>query len=86
VEYKYTCKGKLYYGTKIVYDSDSFPDLKPGTKRQVIVDPENPRECAIMFWYRGYWGLIRWVKCAFLYLVSLGFAILFFRRRFSGRI
>ena len=86
VEYKYTFKGKLYYGTKIVYDSDSFPDLNPGTKRQVIVDPENPQECAIMFWYRGYWGLIRWVKCVFLYLVSLGFAILFFRTVFQKKV
>ena len=86
VEYKYTFKGKLYYGTKIVYDSDSFPDLNPGTKRQVIVDPGNPQKCAIMFWYRGYWGLIRWVKCIFLYLMSLGFAILFFRAVFQKKV
>ena len=79
VEYKYTYKNKLYYGTKIVYDSERFPDLKVGTKRQVIVDPENPKECAIMFWYRGKWGAIRWVKCNFLYLLSLTFATLFFR-------
>ena len=86
VKYKYTFKGKLYYGTRIVYDSNGFPDLKVGTKRQVIVDPENPQECAIMFWYRGYWRLIRWVECVFWYLVSLGFAILFFRAVFQKKV
>ena len=86
VKYKYTFKGKLYYGTRIVYDSNGFPDLKVGTKRQVIVDSDAPQECAIMFWYRGCWGLLRWVKCAFFYLVSLGFAILFFRAVFQKKI
>ena len=86
VKYKYTFKGKLYYGTRIVYDSNGFPDLKVGTKRQVIVDPDAPQECAIMFWYRGCWGLLRWVTCAFFYLVSLGFAILFFRAVFQKKI
>ena len=75
VEYKYTYKGKTCYGTRIVYDSSMFPDLKVGQKRQVIVNPENPQECAIMFWYRGMWGMIRWVECTFFYLVSLGLGI-----------
>ena len=86
VEYKYPYKGKLYCGTKIVYNSDTFPNLKVGSKRQVIVNPENPQECAIMFWYRGYWGLIRWVKSIFLYLLSLVFAIVFFRTIFQKKI
>ena len=86
VKYKYTFKGKLYYGTRIVYDSNGFPDLKVGTKRQVIVDSDAPQECAIMFWYRGCWGLLRWVECAFFYLVSLGFAILFYHAVFQKKI
>ena len=86
VEYKYTCRGKQYRGTRIVYDSNVFPDLKVGTKRQVIIDPENPQKCAIMFWYRGCWGLIRWVKSVFFYLVSFGFAILFFRTVFQKKV
>jgi hypothetical protein len=86
VEYKYNYKGKQYYGTKIVYDSDSFPALKVGSKRQVIVNPENPQECAIMFWYRGKWGLLRWGKCVFFYLISLGVAIAFFRTFFQKKI
>ena len=79
VEYRYTCKGKQYHGTKIVYDSDTFPNLKVGSKRQVIVNPENPQECAIMFWYRGQWRLIRWLECAFCYLLSLVFSTAFCR-------
>ena len=86
LEYKYIYKNKLYYGTKIVYDSETFPDLEVGSKRQVIVNPENPPECAILFWYRGIWGLIRWIKCTFLYLVSLGYAIVFFRTLFQKKI
>ena len=86
VEYKYRYKGKQYYGTKIVYDSDSFPALKVGSKRQVIVNPEKPQECAIMFWYRGKWGLLRWGKCVFFCLVSLGFAIAFSRTFFPKKI
>ena len=86
VEYKYTYKGKQYYGTKIVYDSDTFPDLKVGLKRQVIVNPENPQECAIMFWYRGKWGSLRWWECVFYYLVSLGYTLVFFRTLFQKKI
>ena len=86
VEYQYTYKKRTYRGNRIVYDSKSFPDLKVGKKRQVIVNPENPQESAIMFWYRGCWGLIRWVECVFLYLVSLGFAILFFRAVFQKKV
>ena len=86
VEYKYSYKGKQYYGTRIVYGSDTFPALKAGSKRRVIVNPEKPHECAIMFWYRGKWGLLRWVKCVFFYLVSLGFAIAFSCTFFQKKI
>lgn len=79
VAYKYTYKGRQYDGTRIVYDSDSFPPLKVGSKRQVIVNPDDPAECAVMFWYRGKWGMLRWIKSVFLYLVSLFFAIGFAR-------
>ena len=78
VEYRFTYKKRQYTGNKIVYDSDSFPDLKVGKRRQVIVNPENPNENAIMFWYRGYWGILRWVKCIFLYLASLFWSVIFF--------
>ena len=79
VEYQYTYKKRIYRGNRIVYDSKSFPDLKVGKKRQVIVNPENPQKSAIMFWYRGHWGMIRWGECAFFYLVGLILAISFFR-------
>jgi len=79
VEYQYTYKGKQYFGTKIVYDSESFPDLKPGVHRQVIVNPENPQDCAIMFWYRGYWGWMRYLNCAVIYLFSVFLFAIFFR-------
>ena len=85
VEYQYTYKGATYHGTKIVYDSDSFPDLKVGTKRQVIVDPENPQNCAIMFWYRGKWGLLRWMDCAVLYVLALLFSGMFLRTLFTKK-
>ncbi len=71
VEYRYTYKGRKYTGTRIVYDSSTFPALKVGTHRKVIVNPENPQDCAVMFWYRGHWGLIRWIRCAFCYLLSI---------------
>ena len=71
VAYSYTCRGKQYTGTRIVYDNESFPPLKRGTHRQVIVNPDDPRDCAVMFWYRGYWGLLRWAGCAGWYLLAL---------------
>ena len=71
VAYSYTCRGKQYTGTRIVYDDESFPPLKPGTHRQVIVNPDDPRDCAVMFWYRGYWWMLRWAGCAGWYLLAL---------------
>ena len=80
VTYRYTYKGRQYTGTRIVYDSKSFPALKTGTRRQVIVNPKNPQDCAIMFWYRGHWGFIRYIESSFFLLVSLGAFVAFFRR------
>lgn len=77
VEYSYTVRGKSYTGTRIVYDSDTFPSLKVGTRRQVIVNPADPRDSAIMFWYLGYWGLIRWLPGIAMYLGSLVFLVLY---------
>lgn len=86
VEYKYTYKNRQYHGTKIVYDSDDFPALKVGSTRQVIVNPENPQECAIMFWYRGNWKFLRWSKSVCFYLLSLIFAIIFLRTVYQKKI
>ena len=71
VAYEYTYKGMRYTGTRIVYNSDTFPKLKPGTHRQVIVNPEDPRDCAIMFWYRGNAWLIRYTNSMFFGLIFL---------------
>ena len=79
VEYKYTYKGKNYRGTKIVYDSKSFPAVKVGKKRQVIVNPDDPRQSAVMFKYRGHWGWTRYFECIFFYLASLLAGASFFR-------
>lgn len=86
VEYKYTYKGRQYLGTKIVYDSSTFPDLRVGSRWQVIVNPEKPQECAIMFWYRGYWKFIRWIECSFYFLESLVFAIFFIKSFLQKKI
>ncbi|MBO4491130.1 MAG: DUF3592 domain-containing protein [Lentisphaeria bacterium] len=71
VEYEYTYKGTRCTGTRIVYDSDTFPKLKPGAHQQVIVNPEDPRDAAIMFWYSGYWWLMRYTDCMFFGLIFL---------------
>ena len=71
VAYEYTYKGTRYTGTRIVYDSESFSDLEVGAHRQVIVNPENPRDSAIMVWYRGYWWLMRYTHCMFFGLIFL---------------
>ena len=77
VEYEYTYKGSRCTGTRIVYDSDTFPKLEVGAHRQVIVNPENPRDSAIMVWYRGYWWLIRYTHCMFFGLIFLVMAGIF---------
>ena len=71
VAYEYTYKGTRCTGTRIVYDSDTFPKLKPGAHQQVIVNPEDPRDSAIMFWYSGYWWLMRYTDCMFFGLIFL---------------
>ena len=86
VLYRYPYRGKTYTGTRIVYDSTRFPALKTGSRRQVIVNPADPRDCAIMFWYHGHWGLIRWIECVFYYLVSLLAGIPFFLALRPGRL
>ena len=86
VEYRYTYKGRQYTGTRIVYDSATFPALKVGTHRKVIVNPENPQDCAVMFWYRGHWGLIRWIPCAFFYLLSIVLLGVFIRMSIVKKI
>ncbi len=75
VAYEYTYKGTRYTGTRIVYDSDTFSNLKIGAHRQVIVNPEDPQDCAIMFWYRGYGWLLRYTDCmvfGFIFLIVSG--------------
>ena len=75
VEYEYTYKGTRYTGTRIVYDSESFPRMKIGSHRQVIVNPEDPRDSAIMFWYSGYGWLMRYTDCmvfGFIFLIVSG--------------
>ena len=72
VEYQYTYQGKRYFGTRIAYDSEHFPGLAVGTHRQVIVNPADPRDSAIMIWYRGYWGFFdRFLICTFVFLGAL---------------
>ena len=78
VAYEYTYKGTRYTGTRIVYDSETFPGLKAGAHRQVIVNPDDPRDCAIMFWYRGYGWLLRYTDCmcfGFVFLIVSGIFI-----------
>ena len=71
VEFEYARGGRRYVGTRIVYDSDVFPPLKVGTRRQVIVNPADPKDAAIMFWYRGYLGLLfRWSGCAVCFFLA----------------
>lgn len=84
VAYEYTYKGTRYTGTRIVYDSDTFSNLKIGAHRQVIVNPEDPQDCAIMFWYRGYGWLMRYTDCMFfglIFLVMLGILISLLMRK-----
>ena len=72
VKYKYTCKERQYNGTRIVYDSNSFPALKVGTHCQVIVNPANPQDSAVMVPDRGYKGLFeRYWLCGISYIASL---------------
>lgn len=71
VAYRYVYKGREYTGTRIVYDSESFPDLSVGTHRQVIVNPSDPQDCAIMFRYRGHRGLLRWADCALFFGLAM---------------
>lgn len=79
IEYEYTYRGKMYLGTRIVYDSKVFPNLASGTHCKVMVNPEKPQDCAIMFRYRRHWGWVRYCECAFFYAVSAVFLALFFR-------
>ena len=71
VEYRYEYGGRVYTGSRIVYDSRTFPPLEPGTKRQVIVDPEDPGNSAIMFRYRGAWWVLLYAKSALFFLFAL---------------
>ena len=72
VEYQYTYQGKRYFGTRIAYDSEHFPGLAVGTHRQVIVNPADPQDSAIMVWYRGYDGFIdRFLICTLVFLGAL---------------
>ncbi len=80
VEYQYTYQGKRYFGTRIAYDSEHFPRLAVGTHRQVIVNPADPQDCAIMIWYRGYGGFIdRFLITTLVFLAALGALAVFFR-------
>ena len=79
VEYQYTYKGKRYFGTRIAYDSEHFPDHPVGARNQVIVNPADPQDSAIMIWYRGYWGFFdRFLICTAIFLVALGAVVTFF--------
>ena len=72
VEYQYTYRGMRYFGTRIAYDSEHFPRLAVGTHRQVIVNPADPQDSAIMIWYRRYEGFIdRFLICIFVFLGAL---------------
>ena len=72
VEYQYVYQGRTYRNTRIVYDDNTFPPVKVGTKRQVIVDPGDPRNSAVMFKYVGHWGLFfRYGHSALLFFCSL---------------
>jgi hypothetical protein len=72
VEYQYTYQGKRYFGTRIAYDSEHFPGVGVGSHRQVIVNPADPRDSAIMIWYRGYWGFFdRFLFCIFVFIGAL---------------
>ena len=84
VAYEYTYKGNLYTGTRIVYDSESFPRMKIGSHRQVIVNPEDPRDCAIMVWYSGYGWLLRYTDCmifGFVFLIASGILVSLLRQK-----
>ncbi|MBO5821774.1 MAG: DUF3592 domain-containing protein [Lentisphaeria bacterium] len=75
VEYQYVYQGRTYRNTRIVYDDNTYPAVKVGTKRQVIVNPDAPQDSAVMFKYVGHWGLlIRYGHSALLFFCS---AVLF---------
>ena len=86
IEYEYRFKGKRYTGSRILYDSDYFPEwIKPGSPRKILVDPADPGKSAAMKWYRGHWGLLfryGWpVFCFIVLAVSLGICGFGIRRR-----
>ena len=85
IEYEYRFEGKRYTGSRILYDSDYFPErIKPGSPRKILVNPADPGKSAAMKWYRGHWGLLRYgwpVFCFVVLAVNLGICGFGIRRR-----
>ena len=71
--YRYNYNGKVYTGNKIIYDNDYYPSwVKPGAKREILVNPDKPDESAAMFIYRGMPGMIlNYFNTAFFGLAAL---------------
>lgn len=71
--YRYNYNGKVYTGNKIIYGNDSYPSwVKPGAKREILVNPDKPDESAAMFIYRGMPGMIlKYFNTAFFGLAAL---------------
>ena len=78
VEYVYTYKRGQYRGNRILYDEDRFPaNVRPGAKWDILVDPESPRQSAVIITYRGHWGLVRYAGGAALLVLGVIFCIVF---------
>ena len=57
-----------------------FPAVKAGRKQTVIVNPEKPQDCAIMFRYDWAGGIIiRWENCTLWALAGLISLVLIFK-------
>ena len=85
IEYEYRFEGKRYTGSRILYDSDYFPErIKPGSPRKILVNPADPGKSAAMKWYRGHWGLLRYgwpAVCLVGLPIVLGISLFVIRRR-----
>ena len=60
IYYSYQFDGKTFYGNKIICGEKTFPrNVKPGTERSILVDPDNPDRSAAMVYYTTTGNLLR---------------------------
>ena len=60
IYYSYQFDGKNFYGNKIICGESIFPrNVKPGTERSILVDPDNPERSAAMVYYTTTGNLLR---------------------------